>query len=77
MDALSDPNNFEGVSSTATAACPTGLTPAAGGFAQPASSLGSFFIVYSSRRVGDSWQVSGLRSGTDPGVPLEAAGYCA
>src|SRR5439155_21022592 len=45
IDALSDPNNVEGGSSTATAACPAGLTPTAGGFAQPASSLGSFFFV--------------------------------
>jgi hypothetical protein len=77
VDAVSDPNSFEGVSSTATAECPAGLTPATGGFAQPASNLLSFFFVYSSRRIGDSWQITGLHSGTDPGVPLQAAAYCA
>jgi hypothetical protein len=74
---LSDPNGLDSVSSTATAACPAGLTPAAGGFTQPASNLASFFFVYSSRRVSDGWQVTGLHSGTEPAVPLGAAGYCA
>jgi hypothetical protein len=76
-DGVSDPNGVDGLSSTAVAACPAGLTPAAGGFAQPASDLASFFFVTGSRRVGDSWQVTGLHSGFDPAVPLQAAGYCA
>jgi hypothetical protein len=73
----SAPNGLDSVSSTATAACPAGLSPAVGGFAQPDSAIVSFFFVYSSRRVGDSWQVSGLHTGSEPAVALDAAGYCA
>jgi hypothetical protein len=62
---------------TASAACPAGLTPAAGGFAQPESNVMSFFFLYSSMRVGDSWQVSGLHSGNEPAVALTGAAYCA
>jgi len=60
----------------ATASCPAGTMPAAGGFAQPQSSVDSFFFVYSSMRVGDSWQVSGLHSGGAPAVALTGAAYC-
>jgi hypothetical protein len=76
-DGSSAPNGLDSVSSTATAACPAGLSPAAGGFAQPDSVVVSFFFVYSSRRVGDTWQVSGLHTGSEPAVALDAAGYCA
>jgi hypothetical protein len=72
----SSPNGLDSTVSTATATCPSGLTPAAGGFAQPDSAVVSFFFVHSSRRVGDSWQVQGLHSGGDPAVPLNAAAYC-
>jgi len=75
-DGSSTPNAQDSVSSTATAACPTGTSPAAGGFAQPDSAVVSFFFVYESRRVGDGWQVSGLHSGADPGVALDSAAYC-
>jgi hypothetical protein len=61
---------------TATAICPVGTSPAAGGFAQPRSNADSFFFVYSSMRVGDSWQVSGLHSGGSPAVALTGAAYC-
>jgi hypothetical protein len=73
----SAPNGLDSTTSTATAACPAGLSPASGGFAQPDSSVISFFFVYESRRVGDAWQVSGLHSGGTPAVALHAAGYCA
>ena len=73
----SAPNGLDSTSSTATAACPVGLSPASGGFAQPASNVISFFFVYESRRLGDAWQVSGLHSGGEPAVALQAAGYCA
>jgi hypothetical protein len=73
----SAPNALDSVTSTATAACPTGTSPAAGGFAQPDSAIVSFFFVYSSKRVGDTWQVSGLHTGNEPAVALDAAGYCA
>ena len=73
----SAPNGLDSVSSTATATCPAGLSPAAGGFAQPDSAVVSFFFVYSSKRVGDTWQVSGLHTGSEPAVALDAAGYCA
>jgi hypothetical protein len=76
-DGSSAPNGLDSVSSTATAGCPAGLSPAAGGFAQPDSAAVSFFFVYSSRRVGDTWQVSGLHTGSEPAVALDAAGYCA
>ncbi len=76
-DGSSAPNGLDSVSSTATAACPGGLSPAAGGFSQPDSAVISFFFVYSSRRVGDTWQVSGLHTGSEPAVALNAAGYCA
>jgi hypothetical protein len=76
-DGSSAPNGLDSVSSTATAACPAGLSPAAGGFSQPDSAIVSFFFVYSSRRVGDTWQVSGLHTGSEPAVPLNSAAYCA
>ncbi len=76
-DGRSAPNGLDSVTSTATAACPAGTSPAAGGFAQPDSAVVSFFFVYSSRRVGDSWQVLGLHTGSEPAVALDAAGYCA
>ena len=68
---------LDSVPSTVTANCPAGLTPAAGGFAQPDSGAASFFFVYESRRIGDAWQVSGLHSGSAPPVALRAAAYCA
>jgi hypothetical protein len=76
-DGSSALNGLDSMSSTATAACPTGLSPAAGGFAQPDSAVVSFFFVYSSKRVDDTWQVSGLHTGSEPAVALDAAGYCA
>jgi len=75
-DGASAPNTLDSTSSTATATCPAGLSPATGGFAQPQSVIVSFFFVYSSKRIGDSWQVSGLHSGGEPGVPLDSAAYC-
>jgi hypothetical protein len=72
-----EPVELDSVSSTATASCPAGLSPAAGGFAQPDSVPISFFFVSSSRRVGDSWQVTGLHSGGAPAVAPIAAAYCA
>ena len=74
--AAADPVGLDSVISTVTASCPAGLTPAAGGFAQPDSVPVSFFFVTSSRRVGDAWQVSGLHSGGGPAVALQAAAYC-
>jgi hypothetical protein len=76
-DGSSAPNGLDSTTSTATATCPAGLSPAVGGFAQPDSSAVSFFFVDSSRRVGDTWQVSGFHSGGGPDVALDAAGYCA
>jgi hypothetical protein len=76
VDATSGTNGLDATTSTATAACPAGLSPADGGFAQPQSDLSSFFFVTSSRRVGDSWQVTGLHSGFQPEVSLQAAAYC-
>lgn len=73
----SAPNGLDSTTSTATATCPDGLSPAAGGFAQPDSVVFSFFFVDESRRVDDSWQVSALHVGTDPAIALQAAGYCA
>src|SRR2546423_926557 len=73
----SAPNGQDSTSSTGVAACPTGLSPAAGGFAQPDSSPISFYFVYESRRVGDTWQVSGLHSGGPQAVAVDVAGYCA
>jgi hypothetical protein len=75
-DGASAPNGLDSVESTATANCPAGLTPASGGFAQPDSAVVSFFFVHSSRRVGDSWQVSGLHTGSEPAVALRSAAYC-
>jgi hypothetical protein len=72
-----EPVELDSVTSTATADCPPGLSPAAGGFAQPDGVAVSFFFVYSSHRVGDSWQVAGLHSGGAPAVALQAAAYCA
>lgn len=61
---------------TATARCAGGKQPTSGGFSQPQSDLSSFVIVTESRRVGDGWKVSGLHSGTDPAVTLNALAYC-
>jgi hypothetical protein len=69
-------NNRDSTTSTATADCPAGLSPTAGGFSQPDSGAASFFLVYASRRVGDSWQIRGLHSGTEPGVGLNGFAYC-
>lgn len=77
VQAESLPVALDSQTGTATAACPAGTTPAAGGFAQPESSPVSFFFVYSSMRVGDSWVVSGLHSGSEPAVALTGAAYCA
>jgi len=74
---VGDPVGLDSVTSTVAATCPPGLTPAAGGFAQPDSVAISFFFVSSSRRLGDSWQMSGLHSGGAPAVALTAAAYCA
>lgn len=76
-DGSSDPTGLDSTANTATASCPAGTSPAAGGFAQPDSGPVSFFFVYSSRRLGDSWQVTGLHSGGEPAVSLNAAAYCA
>ena len=73
----SAPNGFDSTTSTATATCPDGLSPAAGGFAQPDSVVFSFFFIDGSRRVDNGWQVSALHIGTDPAIALQAAGYCA
>jgi hypothetical protein len=70
-------SGLDSESVSATASCPEGLTPAAGGFAQPDSSPLSFFFLYASKQVGDSWQVSGLHSGSEPAVALTGAAYCA
>jgi hypothetical protein len=70
-------NGVDSTESTATASCPSGFSPAAGGFAQPGSGGASFFFVHTSRRVGDSWQVQGLHAGTEPAVALHSAAYCA
>jgi hypothetical protein len=72
----SAPNGLDSTNSTATATCPDGLSPAAGGFAQPDSVVFSFFFIDSSRRVDDGWQVSALHIGTDPAIALHAAAYC-
>jgi hypothetical protein len=73
---VSPSNGVDGATVTAVATCPPGLSPAAGGFAQPDSGATSFFFVYSSRRVGDTWQVSGLHAGSDPPIALRGAAYC-
>jgi hypothetical protein len=75
-DGTSAPNSLDSTISTATATCPAGLGPAAGGFSQPESGVVSFFFVDSSRRVGDRWQVSGFHSGGAPAVALNSAAYC-
>ncbi|MFL5906575.1 MAG: hypothetical protein ACJ75Z_03125 [Solirubrobacterales bacterium] len=73
---LSDPNAVDSSRSTAGADCPNDLSPAAGGFAQPDSSVISFFFVDQSMRVGDGWQVSAVHSGGEPAISLRAAVYC-
>jgi len=72
----SPPNESDLTRSTASASCPAGLSPAAGGFTQPDSDPSSFFFVDSSKRVGDSWQISGLHVGSEPPATLDAAAYC-
>ena len=72
----SAPNETDGTRSTVSAQCPAGLSAATGGFSQPNSDPTSFFFVDSSRRVGDSWQVSGLHVGSEPPATLQAAAYC-
>jgi hypothetical protein len=74
--ATSSPNATDFTISTATASCPSGLAPAAGGFSQPDSGLTSFLIVFESRRIGAAWQVSGLHSGNSPAVILTSFAYC-
>jgi hypothetical protein len=76
VQAQSPPVAANGELGVATAACPAGTSAAAGGFAQPQSNVDSFFFLYSSMRVGDGWQVSGLHSGGDPAVALTGASYC-
>ena len=76
VTASSAPNNADFSSSSATADCPAGTSPAAGGFAQPDANFASFFLVYESRRDGDSWRVSGLHTGNDPAASLSASAYC-
>jgi hypothetical protein len=75
--ATSAPSNSDFTVSTVSATCSEGLAPATGGFEQPQSDLASFFIVFESRRIGASWQVSGMHSGFNPPVTLSAYGYCA
>jgi len=53
------------------------LTRICGIVAQPDSAVVSFFLVDSSRRVGDTWEVSGFHSGGAPAVALNSAAYCA
>lgn len=76
-DASGQPSGLDGDTGTATANCPAGTTALDGGFAQPDSTVMSFFFVDSSRRVGDGWQVTGLHAGNDPAVALDVAAYCA
>jgi hypothetical protein len=76
LAATSSPNANDFASSSVAADCPAGTSPTAGGFGQPNSGFASFFLVYESRRVGDSWRVSGVHSGNDPGVPLVSTAYC-
>lgn len=73
----SEPNGSDFTQSMAMADCPDDSAPAAGGFAQPDSELASFFFIFESRKVGDAWWVSGLHSGSDPAVALNAYAYCA
>jgi hypothetical protein len=75
--ASSSPNANDFTISTASASCEEGLAPAVGGFSQPQSGLGSFFVVFESRRVGAAWQVSGLHTGNNPPVTLNSFAYCA
>ena len=77
VQAQSPPVAVNAQPGVATATCPSGTSAAAGGFAQPQSNVDSFFFLYSSMRVGDGWQVSGLHSGGNPAVALTGAGYCA
>jgi len=72
----SAPNGLDSTTSTATATCPDGMSPAAGGFAQPDSVVFSFFFIEGSRRMDDGWQVSALHIGTEPAIALHAAAYC-
>jgi hypothetical protein len=74
---VSAPSALDSEARTAIASCPPGLSPAAGGFAQPESGPISFYFIYSSMRIGETWQVSGLHSGTEPAVAFGAAAYCA
>jgi hypothetical protein len=76
-DGVSAPNESDSTRTTVAARCPAGLSPAIGGFSQPDSDPSSLFFVDSSKRVGDSWQVSGLHVGSDPAVTLDAFAYCA
>jgi hypothetical protein len=76
VSAASAPNSTDFERSTVTAACTPGAAPLAGGFSQPESDLNSFLFVDQSRRVSDGWQVSGLHTGMQPAVSLNAYGYC-
>jgi hypothetical protein len=76
VTASSAPNGSDFTASTSTATCPAGLSPAAGGFAQPDSDITSFLFLTESRRVGSGWRASALHSGNDPAVRLVSAAYC-
>ncbi len=72
----SAPNSSDFTRSAASAACAGPGFPLAGGFSQTDSDVNSFIFVDESRRVDNGWQVSGLHSGTDPAVTLNAFAYC-
>jgi hypothetical protein len=76
VTATSAGNNRDMTTSSSTAYCPAGQSPAAGGFAQPDSDITSFLFLTESRRVGSGWRATALHSGNDPAVSLVAAGYC-
>jgi hypothetical protein len=60
----------------ATAACPAGQNPIAGGFeAHGSGTLGSVVTVTYSRRIANGWGVTGQNLGTGPGS-LVAFVYC-
>jgi hypothetical protein len=74
----------DGELATVVATCPTGKIAVGGGFTSPllitATTLTDLYIVYESRRIGDtSWQVSAGREhsgGPAPSVPLTAFADC-
>jgi hypothetical protein len=76
-------NGNGGTTGTATATCPKGQTPIAGGWNSPGSVRQSFITVYASTRSGKrSWTVSGVINGfvTPPATQwklnLTAYAYC-